>query len=209
MKWIKLFEGFTDDQINNLVIQDKTYVFRNIRSFNNKELKYSKDIINYDISNFVVEFEYNYYKIYPDENFTILYRKYCIENNLSHKELVFGLSILPEPLINGYIYNKIDSEYFLPDNNLKGLSLGYKLYKFILDKVGFIMSDYSSSTDSKNLWFNLLKDDVVYSGTNKYYSIIIKKDIDNSNLKSLLDKIYKFNLIYDNDLKIKIKEIYE
>ena len=209
MKWIKLFEGFTDDQINNLVIQDKTYVFRNIRSFNNKELKYSKDIINYDISNFVVEFEYNYYKIYPDENFTILYRKYCIENNLSHKELVFGLSILPEPLINGYIYNKIDSEYFLPDNNLKGLSLGYKLYKFILDKVGFIMSDYSSSTDAKNLWFNLLKDDVVYSGTNKYYSIIIKKDIDNSNLKSLLDKIYKFNLIYDNDLKIKIKEIYE
>ena len=39
MKWIKLFEGFTDDQINNLVKQDKTYVFKNIRTFNNKELK--------------------------------------------------------------------------------------------------------------------------------------------------------------------------
>jgi hypothetical protein len=209
MKWIKLFEGFTDDQINNLVKQDKTYVFKNIRSFNNKELKYSKDIINYDISNFIVEFEYNYYKIYPDDNFKILYKKYCIENNFSPKELVFGLSILPEPLIKGYIYNKIDSEYFLPDNNLKGLSLGYKLYKFILNKVGFIMSDYSSSPDAKNLWFNLLKDSDVYSGTNKYYSIIIKKNIDNSDLKSLMDKIHKFNLIYENDLKIKIKEIYE
>ena len=39
------------------------------RSRNNKELKFSQEIIDYDISNFEVEVQYNSYKIYPDLNF--------------------------------------------------------------------------------------------------------------------------------------------
>ena len=209
MKYIKYFEGFTEEQLNYLVLKNKTYVIKNIRDYDNKELKYSIDIINYDISNFKVVTEYNFYKIYPDDGFIELYRKYCDENNFTYKVLVFSLSILPNPLINGSVYNKIDSEYFLTDNNLKGLSLGYRLYKLILNKIGFIMSDHGSSIDAKNLWFNLLKDNRVYSGTNNNFSIIIKRDINNIDLKSIINKIEKFNLIYDHDLKIKIKEIYD
>ena len=39
-------------------------------------------------------------------------KKYCDENNFTYKPLVFSLSILPNPLIDGFVYNKIDSEYF-------------------------------------------------------------------------------------------------
>jgi len=209
MKYIKYFEGFTGKQLNDLVLKNKTYVIKNTRNYDNKELKHSIDIINYDISNFKVVIEYNFYKIYPDDGFIELYRKYCDENNFTYKVLVFSLSILPNPLVNGSVYNKIDSEYFFTDDNLKGLSLGYRLYKLILNKIGFMMSDNTSSIDAKNLWFNLLKDGKVYSGTNNHFSIIIKRDINNIDLKSIVDKIEKFNLIYDDDLKIKIKEIYD
>jgi hypothetical protein len=71
------------------------------------------------------------------------------------------------------------------------------------------MTNKDSSKESINLWYNILKDDEAYSGTNNQFSIIIKSEIDNNKLKSILDKVEKFDLIYDIDLNIKIKELYE
>jgi hypothetical protein len=206
MKYIKYFEGFTDERLKDLISNGETYVDKISRSRNNKELKYSQEIINYDISNFEVEVQYNNYKIYPDLNFIKLYKKYCTENSIdSEDDLQFIIEILPEYPLGGY--NFIDVYNLLP-LSLKGLSLGYKLYKLILRKVDFIMTDKNSSNESINLWYSILKDDEVYSGTNNKFSIIIKKDIDDVKLKSILDKIGKFTLIYDDDLNTKINEIY-
>ena len=38
--------------------------------------------------------------------------------------------------------------------------------------------------------------------------IVVKKDIDDNKLKSIINKIKDFNLIYDNELNSKIKELY-
>lgn len=207
MKYLKYFEGFTKEQVDELVLKDKTYVRKNIRKYNNKELKYSKDIINYDISKFKVEVRYNNYKIYPDDGFIEIYKKYCIENYIDFEsDIQFTIEILPEYPLGGY--NFIDVYNLLP-SSLKGLSLGYKLYKLILMKIDFIMTNKESSLESINLWYNLLQDKNVYSGTNQNYNILIKKDIDNFKLKSILDKVKKFDLIYDDDLNTKIKELYE
>jgi hypothetical protein len=70
------------------------------------------------------------------------------------------------------------------------------------------MTNKDNLPEAKNLWYNLLQDKDVYSGTNQYYNIIIKKDIDDTKLKSILDKVEKFDLMYDIDLNIKIKELY-
>ena len=70
------------------------------------------------------------------------------------------------------------------------------------------MTNKDNLPEAKNLWYNLLQDKDVYSGTNQYYNIIIKKDIDDTKLKSILDKVEKFDLIYDIDLNSKIKELY-
>ena len=206
MRYIKNFEGFTDDQLNNLVLNGKTYINKMDRDYNNKEMKYSKEIIDYNISNFEIIVQYNNYNIYPDLNFINLYKKYCIENNLKFEDNIhFTIEILPEYPLGGY--NFIDVYNLLPVS-LKGLSLGYKLYKLILTKVNFIMTNKDSSNESINLWYNILKDDDIYSGTNNQFSIIIKKEIDNHKLKSILEKIEKFDLIYDNELNNKIKELY-
>ena len=204
MKYLKYFEGFTDSYLNELILNNKTYVKKNIRSSDNKVMKYSSDIIKYDISNFKYDSMNGFYIIYPDYEFMKLYKKYCVSNSLEFiNDIKFNIEILPEYLLGGY--NFIDVYKLIPDN-LKGLSLAYKLYKFILDKVNFIMTNKDSSPQALNLWFNILKDDNVYSGTNDNYSIIIKKDISDFELKSLLDKIEKFNLIYDYELNSK-KEI--
>jgi hypothetical protein len=69
------------------------------------------------------------------------------------------------------------------------------------------MTDKDNLPEAKNLWYNLLQDKDVYSGTNQYYNIIIKKDIDDNKLKSIINKIKDFKLIYDNELNSKIKEM--
>ncbi len=77
-----------------------------------------------------------------------------------------------------------------------------------MNSVDFIMTNKDSSKESINLWYNILKDDEVYSGTNNQFSIIIKSEIDNNKLKSILEKVGKFDLIYDDNLNNKIKELY-
>jgi len=206
MKYLKYFEGFTDERLKDLVLNDKTYVKKITRVYNNKELKYSKEIIDYDISNFETKVQYNNYKIYPDLTFINLYKKYCVVNSIDFEnDIQFTIEMLPEYPLGGY--NFIDVYNLLP-LSLKGLSLGYKLYKIILSKVDFIMTNKDSSKESINLWYSILKDDEVYSGTNTDFSIIIKKDSDDLKLKSILDKVKKFDLIYDDNLNKKIKELY-
>jgi hypothetical protein len=209
MKYLNYFEGFTYDEIISLISNNKTSVHKIKRETNNKSNKLSDELVKYDISGFSYKMEHNQYIIYPDAKFIKLYNIYCRENNLQPNELIFSLTILPEPIIDGFGYNQIDSEYILPDDNLKGLSIGYKLYKFILDKIDFIMTNKDNLPEAKNLWYNLLQDKDVYSGTNNQYNIIIKKDIDDYKLKSIIDKVKDFKLIYDDELNIKIKDLYD
>ena len=209
MKYLKFYEGFTTQQIDKMIKNGETSVYKLTRSNNNKVNKFSNDLINYDISGFTFTEKNNYYMIYPDYNFIKLYNNYCKINNFKPKELVFTLSILPEPIVPEFGYNQIDSEYILPDENLIGLSIVYKLYKFILNKIDFIMTNKNNTPDAKNLWYNLLKDKDIYTGTNKMYNILIKKNISDTDLKAIIDKVKKYKLIYDDQLDEKIKEFYD
>ena len=209
MRYLKYFEGFSLDQIKKLIQNSETSVYKSPRSNNNRINDFSSDLINYDISGFTFSENNNYYMIYPDDDFIKLYNKYCLSNNFTPKELIFILTILPEPITPDFGYNQIDSEYIIPDDNLLGLSIAYKLYIFILDKIDFIMTNKNNSPDAKNLWYNLLQDKDIYTGTNQMYNLLIKKNINDSDLKTLIDKIKKFKLIYDDELDIKIKKLYE
>lgn len=152
--------------------------------------------------NFNIKKQYGTYTIYPDVNFMKIYENYCKLNNLNYNDkLVFECSILPED-ISG-IYNKIDSEYLIP-NELQGLSIGYKIYKLLLNKVYYIMSLYDNSTKAKNLWFNLLLDNDVYSGTNSEFNIIISKNIPDNLLDDILNKVKTLKLKYDDELNERI-----
>lgn len=45
---------------------------------------------------------------------------------------------------------------------VKGIGLGYKIYKAFLKQVGYIISDEQTSTDARKIYYNLLKDDDIY-----------------------------------------------
>jgi hypothetical protein len=205
VKYLKKFEGFSNNEINELIDKNQTFVYKISRSYNNKSNKLSEELINYDISGFTSEFKNGVFKIYPDDEFIKLYKKYCHENNLQYNYLIFHIEITTKYLLGGYNFLDV---YNLMDDNLKGLSLGYKLYKYILNDIYFIMTNKDILPESKNLWYNLLQDDGVYSGTNENFNIIIKKDIEDFKLKEIIDKVSEFNLTYDNNLNKKINELY-
>jgi len=207
MKYIKYFEGFTRQQIDGFINREETSVMKIDRVFNNNSNLLADEIKGYDISIFTHNYEHGEFKIYPDSGFLDLYKRYCNVNNFTIKDLVFTITILKNSLLSN-ICNQIDSENILPDNNLKGLSLGYKLYKYVLNIVKFIMTDKDNLPEAKNLWWSLLQDEDVYSGTNKDLNILIKKGISDDKLKEIIDKIMNFGLTYDDNLNIKIKKIY-
>ena len=91
---------------------------------------------------------------------------------------------------------------------LQGTSLGYNLYKLIIDKNNYVTSNRHSSEEAYNLWYNLLQDDNLYAITSNTISVLIKKDIDDITLKGILDKIKQRELEFDDDLKLKIVKIY-
>ena len=147
------------------------------------------EIINYDISNFKCKYEYDRFIIKPDDNFDILYKKYCELNSLEYTPLIFDIEFTEKHPVGGY--NTLDV-YNLINSNIQGLSIAYKLYLFILDKVSFITSNVLVSDDALNLWYNILKSNLVYSGTSKNSSIIIKREIDDLELHRIINLVDKF-----------------
>jgi len=91
---------------------------------------------------------------------------------------------------------------------LRGCFLGYKLYKYLIDKYGFITSAIGLSDDAKNIWYKLMLDNELYCFSSNVISGVISKDKDNIFIKECLDRLKKYDLIFDDELKEKIKEIY-
>lgn len=73
------------------------------------------------------------------------------------------------------------------DERLRGIGLGYKMYKAIINELGYARSSYfSTNKDSRKIWYHLIQDD-------DYYSIILNKGITELKDKSFLhDKNAKF-----------------
>lgn len=206
MKYINSYilfkEGFTKEQLDSLISNKETYVEKiNRLKDENKIRLFADDIIRYDISNFKYRCEYDHYIIEPDDDFNDLYKKYCNANNFNYEPLVFDIEFTKNHPIAGY--NTLDV-YNLINSNIKGLSIGYKIYLYILDKVSFITSNYSVSDEAMNLWYNLLKSESVYSGVSNKNSIIIKRQIDDDELREILNLVDKYNYKYDDELKERI-----
>lgn len=202
--FIKTYEQFHLEQLKELIRLDRTYVKRKIKEDLTDTSKYS-DILNsmklYDISNFKIVYK-GVYLIYPDEYFLKLVEKLndFIENKIN-MDLYFVISIDEEYL------NLIDFTEGIPIQ-LKNLGLGYKLYKLMIDKFGYITSNKYSSNDAKNIWYNLMKDPDLYCFTSNMDSGVISKKLDNETIKFVLDKLRNDDIIFDDYLIKKIEEIY-
>jgi hypothetical protein len=159
------------------------------------------------------------------DNFKVIDKSYCTEiiPDIHFLNLIDKLNVYLESdkidlnnitlFVTKDLDNLIDFETGIP-NILKGCSVGYKLYKVLVDHYGWISSDKRSTNDAINLWYNLLQDVDMYCVTSNYFSYIIKKTLHDIELKKVLENIKKrkeiaFNDIqFDDDIKEKITKMY-
>jgi hypothetical protein len=199
---IESFESFNKENLDYLILHKKTYVksLDKSRKSNNilDKIKnyYALDRIKkYDIDRFkYVEKPYGIF-VYPDKNF-------------------IDLASLIDPSIDGGLFfyitiskgnNQIDFTEGVPEF-LRGLSIAYKLYKLVISKVGWVTSDRYSSQYAYNLWYNLLQDKDLYCFTSNVISGLIYKNISDSELIEIINKIKGITnqIEFDDELIEKI-----
>lgn len=207
---IKLFEQFTIEQRQHMIVGELTYIKKNIMFEPNMMNDIRNKIKNYDINNFKCRIETYEVVVYPDDGFKNLLVELnkTLENKIDIIRF-FDLSV------DQYRLNTINIDFNLPEI-LRGLNIGYKIYKMMTDKLNYITSEYGSSPEARNIWYKLIVDENYYAFTSKITSGVIKKDILEEKLKEILIKIkndvYKIygekfeNIIFDDELKTKIEQ---
>lgn len=208
-----LNEFFTKEERHELIINKLTYLKKIDNYFINKQTELKNLIKKYNFNNFLISGKYYDITIQPDEEFIELLNKY---NDILKNKINTNLNITLSVDINRM--NIIDfSEHFKLPKELRGLLIGYKLYKLIIKKYKFITSDKDCTDEAIGVWYKLMIDEDLYCFTSNIFSGVILKNIDDILLKSIIEdiknKIIKYeisfnDLILDDQLKEKIKIIY-
>ena len=194
---VESFESFMKDNLEYLMMYKKTYIKKSERENRDSNIIID-EVKNYDVSKFrMVNKTYGIF-IYPDEYFIELCRK--LDDSVSD-DLFFYITV---STINN---NQIDFTEGIPDI-IRGLSIGYKLYKLVINKFGWVTSDRYSSQHAYNLWYNLLQDIDLYCFTSNMMSGLISKIISDDDLKSVIDRFKDIKDIeFDDELMNKLKEL--
>lgn len=206
MKILKTFENFTKEEVDELIRNKDTYIERNKKKPTLlDEAKYiviKSELKNLDINKF--DFKYTDYEIYiiPSIEFNSLITD--LNKTIEEKiDLPIELSVY----VDKNDQNKIDFTEGLPPLII-GTGLGYKIYKKIISKKLYITGNKFATIFAYNVWYNLIQDKSLYAFTSKELSGVILKTITNYDLKLILDSIKDKELIFDEELKEKIIEIY-
>jgi hypothetical protein len=221
MNLCKLFEGFNRQKIDELVDSNKTYVFKRIRDFlvkNNDEYNRLINLLrSYDFNKFDYTQNGIDIRIVSDEGYMKLYKQlYDLiifldigNTSIFRNDLKFYLTVRDGVSLIDFVKGKInliDFDFGIPDI-LMGTSLGYNLYKLVIKHNYYISSNKFSEKVVYNLWYNLLQDKDLCGITSNSISVVISKNLSDDKLRNILDCFPK-NLEYDDDLKIKIIDLY-
>ena len=213
----KVFEGFSDDEFEILKQEHKTYL-KKIRS-NNIEFEFDssleiEDLItslkNYDVENkFQFLYKNEIMTITPDEGFKNILKQNQNYFDFDIDSLSFQITIVSAKKM---FINSIDIGNTIP-NKLLNIGLATKFYKAIIKRLKIITTNKDViNYIIYNIWSNLMINTNFYAFTSNFMSGIIDKNINDTNLKNILDDLLffkkKYNLIFDTDLKNKIIEIY-
>ena len=194
-KIVESFEAFTKDNLEYLMMYKKTYVKNFERESKSGEI-FDK-IKNYDLNKFKIIMETYGIFIYPDKEFIKLAKK--LDNSVNHN-LFFYVTVAPSN------NNQIDFTEGVPEF-MRGLSIGYKIYKLVIDRVGWITSDRYSTQHAYNLWYNLLQDMDLYCFTSNTISGLISKNISDTELDKIVNRFIDLaGIEFDDELEDKINK---
>ena len=207
-----LSETLSEEEIKELNDKGLTYIKKFQRFSDDKEKEHSyliTEIRNYDFKKFKIHHTPYQTIIYPDKEFIDIINE--LNNYLLFKININQIDIS----IRQDYYNLIDFEQGIPIP-LQGLGIAYKIYILVVQYFGWISSDINSSSSAINLWFSLVQNSEIYCITSNFFSYLISKKLNNNELRTILDKIIQRedtkieikDVIFDNDIKEKIIEIY-
>lgn len=203
--FIKTYEKFHKHILDKLVDDNDTYIRKKSKEgeiLSNDFIEIKRELSKYDVSKFVYKFyPYGIY-ITPDEDFINLIIK--LNTKIGNKlplNFEFDFSVDVTRL------NLIDFEKGIP-KEIRGVFIGYKLYKVVIIKYGFITSNEFSSGDAYHIWYNLLLDDDLFSFTSNNLSGVIYKKQTDEQIFNILEKLRNKKLIFDDEFKEKIIELY-
>lgn len=193
---LKTFESFNKEQALKMSETGDTYLKRFPKIYDYNNIRYNdlvSELKSYEFNDFF--YKQTPYGIFitPDLRYINLYKELCsLSDQIFNPDINFYITLTG-------IQNLIDFDQGIPII-LKGTSLGYKLYKLIIDKNQFISSNRYSSYEAYNLWYNLIQDDDLYAITSKQISVLIKKDISDIDLNKILGLFNLDELILDDEL---------
>jgi hypothetical protein len=171
------------NKLNNVEITEFNILLDNIRNYNIED--------NFLIDEFI---------IHPDINFFKLIKKYedFFDINEDYKFCFF----VNYELDNNLIIIKFPLR-------LNFLKIKRKCINLILRKNKYLTTNSFYELNNYSIWFNLVSNTNFYAFTSQNKTGIISKELSNEKIKEILDNIIKNeDLIFDNDLKKKIEEIY-
>ena len=194
----KVFEGFSDDEFEILKQEHKTYL-KKIRS-NNIDFEFDssleiEDLItslkNYDVENkFQFLYKNEIMTITPDEGFKNILKQNQNYFDFDIDSLSFQITIVSAKKM---FINSIDIGNTIP-NKLLNIGLATKFYKAIIKRLKIITTNKDViNYIIYNIWSNLMINTNFYAFTSNFMSGIIDKNINDTNLKNILDDLTKEN----------------
>ena len=108
--------------------------------------------------------------------------------------------------VDTHEFNRVHFHSHLP-KILTGIGLGYKIYKSIGNKLGYITSDNTASKSAQKVWFNLIQDKDFNYILSKNFVLIMKDDLPtNKKRKIIKDYFDTYDWITDFPDEIDIDD---
>lgn len=191
-KVVKQDQAFNDDSLQELRDEIKKIKYTDIDF--TEDIKFgeeqSYDInINNNYINVLLRYAKNYSKMFKMNN-----------NRVDPK--YFDLKISANPTE----FNRVHFYRPLPPI-LRGVGLGYKIYKALGMFLGYISSDNTASMPAQSIWFYLIQDKDFNSIVSKNFVFIIRKNLPTKEkVKIVMSYIQKYDWLFDDDDEFDIDD---
>lgn len=157
------------------------------------ELYQSEQFYNVEINN-------------KDINTLLTYAK-----NYAQQDKIAGEKIKPEKFdftvsVNEVDFNRVHFRKSLP-KILRGVGLGYKIYKALAFKLGFITSDNTATFAAQSVWYHLIQDPDFNYILHKNFVFIVRRDLPTEKkLDIVISYMKHYKWLFDDESEFDIDD---
>lgn len=179
-KLIKLRDAIKNINFTDIIL-DEGELYHNEQSYNVK-------ISNREIT-LLLEYAKNYARINRISDETVNPNKFDFEISVGLNE-----------------FNRVHFNKSLP-NILRGVGLGYKIYKALAFKLGYLSSDNTASFSAQSVWYYLIQDPDFNYILCKNFVFIIKRNLPtDQKINIVLDYIKNYDWLFEDESEFDIDD---